>query len=246
MLELRPTCCCCNSTGILHCAAFQAKTPQDVARKEEEEEFQGKRKRRNFKRELPWAGGVKQGEPEASARPELTPLAGTRQTRCGQRERSSGTSSWTEQGFAGWMQPRAAEKASGSRKSVVMLWSPWGEHPAVPWPPCPVRLTPPHALRASVQCSGTQFCTHGTVKIAMPGDFCLDYFRAWDSPVHGSLQQQGRAPLPLSASPERRLPVQAGERPPAGAAPAPGRGSCPSFPASPTHRPSAAPSSAPA
>lgn len=39
MPELRLTCCCCDSAGIRGCAAFEAKMPRDVARKEEEEEF---------------------------------------------------------------------------------------------------------------------------------------------------------------------------------------------------------------
>lgn len=39
-----------------------------------------------------------------------------------------------------------------------------------------------------------------TVKIMMPGNFCKDYFCAWDSPVRGLLQQQGRAPLPRNVS----------------------------------------------
>lgn len=129
MPELRPARCCCNSTGILSCAAFEVKTPWDVARKEEEEEFPPGASA---------ASGVKQGEPEPSAAAELTPLAGTRQTRAGGARGSEarGRSSWNELG--GWIQ--SCRESSWQQEISFEVMKVLGESvppPAAPLAPAP-------------------------------------------------------------------------------------------------------------
>lgn len=55
-------------------------------------------------------------------------------------------------------------------------------------------------LGASAKCLGTRSCSQGTTKVVTPGNFCTDYFCAWDSPARGLLAQRGRALPPRSAS----------------------------------------------
>lgn len=99
------------------------------------------------------------------------------------------------------MELRAAEKVVGSRDSVVRLGRSLGEAPPLQQPrarlisPLPVRR-----LGASAKCLGTRSCSQGTIKVVTPGNFCTDYFCAWDSPAPGLLAQRGRAPPPRSAS----------------------------------------------